>query len=67
MITLTSEQYKCLRKHLAAIEEIIGLGSTGSVIAPGAKPKETRKDRIERYKSMISTGARGTKPGHLKK
>lgn len=67
MITLTPQQYKCLRKHLAAIDEIIGQGSAGSVIAPGAKPKETRKDRVNKYKNMISTGARGTKPNHLKK
>lgn len=52
---------------MAAIDEIIGQGSAGSVIAPGAKPKETRKDRVNKYKNMISTGARGTKPNHLKK
>lgn len=72
MIKLSIEQYKCLRGHLNAIEQILGsqgkVGSEASErITPKPKPKETKQQRINKYKTLIETGARAKKPEHLKK
>lgn len=72
MIKLSIEQYKCLRGHLNAIEQILGsqgkVGSEASErITPKPKPKETKQQAINRYKDLIETGARAKKPEHLKK
>jgi hypothetical protein len=71
-IILSVEQYKCLRGHLTAIEKILGSqGKVGSIAserkAPKPKPKETKQQGINRYKMLIETGGRFTKPEYLKK
>lgn len=69
-IQLTNKEYKCLREHLSAIEGILqkqGYNSgsnSGPVVVP---PKETKAQKVNKYKSLIGSGARGTKPNHLKK
>jgi len=72
MITLSIEEYKCLRGHLNAIEQILGSqGKVGSKASerqtPKPKPKETKQQGIDKYKRLIETGARAKKPNHLKK
>lgn len=71
-VVLSVEQYKCLRGHLSAIEQILGSqGQVGSVAserkAPKPKPKETKQQGINKYKNLIETGARVKKPEYLKK
>ena len=71
-ISLTTEQYKCLREHLKAIELIInGNGGNGSKtserIAPIEPPKESKSQKVNKYKNLISSGERVKKPNHLKK
>lgn len=70
-ITLTLQQYKCLREHLQAIDRIIGskdlVGSLASKSAPKPEPKETKAQKINKYKTLIASGQRVTKPSHLKK
>lgn len=71
-VVLSVEQYKCLRGHLNAIEQILGSqGKVGSVAserkAPKPKPKETKQQAINKYKMLIESGARVTKPEYLKK
>jgi hypothetical protein len=71
-ITLSVEQYKCLRGHLNAIEQILGSeGRIGSGLeikkAPRPRPKETRREGINKYKDLIESGTRVRKPEYLKK
>lgn len=69
-IQLTNKEYKCLREHLDAIEKIIqkhGYNSgsnSGPVVVP---QKETKAQKVNKYKTLIGSGARGKKPNHLKK
>lgn len=63
-----NEKYKCLREHLKkAIEIIDSPGAVGSVTTPKPAPKKTKTQRINDYKKLIESGARGKKPDHLKK
>jgi hypothetical protein len=71
-ITLTLRQYKCLREHLEAIDKIIGgkdlVGGLASERkTPKPEPKETKLQKINRYKKLIESGQRVKKPEHLKK
>lgn len=71
-VTLSVEQYKCLRGHLNAIEQILGSpGKVGSEASerktPKPKPKETKQQGINKYKKLIETGERVKKPEYLKK
>lgn len=71
-VVLSVEQYKCLRGHLNAIEQILGsYGKAGSEasesITPKSKPRETKQQGINKYKRLIETGARVKKPEYLKK
>jgi hypothetical protein len=67
-ITLTLKQYKCLREHLEAIDKIIGgKDLVGGVKTPKPEPKETKLQKINRYKKLIESGQRVKKPEHLKK
>lgn len=71
-VVLSVEQYKCLRGHLNAIEQILGSpGKVGSEASerktPKPKPRETKQQGINRYERLIETGARAKKPEHLKK
>jgi len=67
-ITIPLETYKCLREHLIKANELFkSLGAIGSVKAPKQSPRETKKQGIDRYKKLIESGQRGTKPDYLKK
>jgi len=71
-ITIPLETYKCLRGHLEQANEIFkSLGMVGSVEskidAPKSAPKETRTQKVNKYKDLIASGKRGTKPDYLKK
>jgi len=71
-ITIPLETYKCLRGHLEKANEIFNsLGMGGSlaveVKTPKPEPKETKAQKIERYKNLIGSGKRIKKPDHLKK
>lgn len=71
-IVLSVEQYECLRGHLNAIENILGSqGKIGDVAkeskVSNLKPRETKKQGIDKYKSLISSGERAKKPEYLKK
>ncbi|QIH39732.1 hypothetical protein G7A72_13330 [Flavobacterium sp. Sr18] len=70
-----NEKYKCLREHLEKANELFkSLGEelgndTQKRVAAKSKPKprETKQQRIDKYKRLIETGARAKKPDHLKK
>lgn len=71
-VVVSSEQYKCLREHLRQANEIFkSLGMDGRLAsereAPKPSPKETKPQKINKYKMMISNGIRVKKPNHLKK
>jgi len=68
-VTIPADQYKCLREHLQAIDEILGVnGSKASErVASVQKPKETKTQKVKKYSSLLSSGQRATKPKHLKK
>ncbi|WP_339889772.1 hypothetical protein [uncultured Flavobacterium sp.] len=71
-ITIPIEQYKCLREHLKAIELIInGNGGNGSKtterITPIEPPKESKLQKVNKYKKLIASGERVKKPNHLRK
>lgn len=71
-VVLSVEQYKCLRGHLNAIEQILGSqGKVGSEVSehktPKPKPRETKQQGIDRYKKLIENGSRVKKPEYLKK
>ena len=71
-VVLSVEQYKCLRGHLNAIEQILGSqGKVGSEASesktPKPKPRETKQQRMDRIERLIDAGARAKKPEHLKK
>lgn len=71
-LVVSSEKYKCLREHLRQANEIFkSLGMDGRLAsecdAPKPLPKETKPQKINKYKMMISNGQRGTKPNYLKK
>ena len=67
-ITIPLETYKCLREHLNKANELFkSLGAVGSVKAPRVAPTQTKKQGIDKYKNLISSGERAKKPDHLKK
>ena len=68
-----NEKYKCLREHFEKANEIFKslgeeLGSdTKHRVAAKPEPKETKQQKIDKYKKLIETGATVKKPDHLKK
>ncbi|RUT68642.1 hypothetical protein D0817_19985 [Flavobacterium cupreum] len=71
-ITIPLETYKCLRGHLEKANEIFnslgmaeGLASESKPLKP--EPKQTRSQKIEKYKNLIGSGQRVKKPEYLKK
>lgn len=68
-VTIPADQYKCLREHLQAIDEILGVnGSKASErVASVQKPKETKTQKVKKYSSLLCSGERVKKPNHLKK
>lgn len=68
-VNISFEDINVLRKTFKnAIDIIDSLGqNSGSVIGPDVVPKETKKDKVSKYKDLLTSGARGTKPNQLKK
>lgn len=71
-ITISIEKYNVLRETFKqAIEIIDSLGTVkGNAINRKAlklPPKETKTEKINKYKLMISSGTRAKKPDYLKK
>ncbi|RTY90659.1 hypothetical protein EKM01_09450 [Flavobacterium sp. RSP46] len=71
-ITISIEKYNVLREAFKQAVEIID--SLGNVKGNAADrkalklpPKETKTEKINKYKLMISTGTRAKKPDYLKK
>lgn len=70
-ITITIEQYECLRGHLIKAAEILNsIDESGAgipLLASSKKPtKEKKSDRVKKYSDLISTGKRAKKPDNLK-
>lgn len=67
-VTISLEQYKCLRECLDQATKILdSLGIDGSVTAPKSLKKESKAERVNKYKNLIGSGTRIKKPEHLKK
>lgn len=71
-ITITIEQYKCLRGHLIKANEIFNsLSLAGSITSERstskAKPRESKSQKVNKYKDFITKGERVKKPNDLKK
>jgi hypothetical protein len=72
-ITIPLEQYKCLRGHLDQafkIFESFSEGQRGKAserISSSSKPRETKRQAMDRIKKAIASGERAKKPSHLKK
>lgn len=67
-IIIEPKDYECLREHLNAIEKIIGgCVILGSDKAPKVSHKETKKQKVNKYKDLIASGSRAKKPNYLKK
>jgi hypothetical protein len=67
-ITIPIEQYECLRGHLEMANEIFkSLGAVGGKAPSKVAPKETKLQKINKYKNLIGSGQRVKKPAHLKK
>lgn len=68
----TNEKYKCLREHLDKANELFKslgeeLGSdTKKGVAAKQAPKQTKAQKIEKYKKLIESGQRVKKADHLK-
>lgn len=59
-ITITHEEYECLRRHLNGAMEILQrLEAEGAVTAPKLSPAEAR---MQKYERMLLTGKRAKKP-----
>lgn len=66
-VTITIEEYKCLRECLdQAIKILDSLGIDGSVTAPKSVSRETKAQKINKYKNLIGSGQRVKKPDYLK-
>lgn len=68
-VVLNANDIKCLREHLDAIESIIqkhGEHNTELKKSSVAVPRETKTQKINKYKDLITSGLRGKKPNHLK-
>lgn len=71
-ITISIEKYNVLRETFEkAIVIIDSLGNVKGDAIPSKAlklpSKETKTEKINKYKQMISSGTRATKPKHLKK
>ncbi len=68
IIPIPLKDIKCLRGHLDAIEEILQKHgqNSGSIKGPDVVPKESKAQKVNKYKTLIGSGARGKKPNHLK-
>lgn len=68
-----NEKYKCLREHLEKVNEVftnLGEELNSNVvksIAIKANPTQTKKQGVEKYKNLITSGERAKKSDHLKK
>lgn len=70
VVPIPIEDIKCLRGHLDAIEKIIqkhGYNSGSNLDPVVVQPKQTKSEKIKKYKELIGSGERVKKPNHLKK
>lgn len=69
-VTISKEHYECLRGHLEAATNIFNslvVGSLPKNKTPNRPPKETKSQKVNKYKDLIDSGQRLKKPLHLKK
>ena len=67
-ITISRKEINVLRETLRRAEEILNrFGMDGSEKPPKPEPRQTKTQRINKYKELITTGKRVKKPDHLKK
>ena len=71
-ITISIEEYNVLRGTFEkALKIINSLGMVGSLAndcnTPKPAPKESKKQKVNKYKDLIISRQRGTKPEYLKK
>ena len=67
-ITISRKEINVLRETLKKAEEILNrFGRLGSEVASKPAPRESKTQRINKYKELITTGTRVKKPDHLKK
>lgn len=67
-VNISFEDINVLRKTFKnAIDIIDSLGhNSGSVNGPDVVPKESKAQKVDKYKTLIGSGARARKPNHLK-
>lgn len=70
-VTISKEHYECLRGHLEAATNIFNSlvvgGSFPKNKTPNRPPKETKSQKVNKYKDLIETGQRLKKTNQLKK
>lgn len=72
MIKIPEEEYNVLRETFnKGLELLSRFGLAGNEVltnrVSSKKPKQTKQQGIEKYKNLISSGSKITKPNHLKK
>jgi hypothetical protein len=71
-VNISQDNINVLRETFKkAIDFLDSLGMVGElpieVAAPKPAPKETRSQKVNKYKDLIGSGQRGKKPEYLKK
>lgn len=67
-VTIPIQELNVLRETFKMASEILDrYGVTGNVQVPSTSPKETKKQRAEKYAKLIESNSRGKKPDYLKK
>ena len=68
-ITISQEEYQCLREHLNIAQQMLDKISGASVKpkASGKPPRETKAQKMKRIDDLITGKTRARKPDYLKK
>ena len=67
-VTIPIEDLNVLRETLIkAFDLLNSLGVTGNLTVPSATPKETKKQREQKYLKLIEGHSRVKKPDYLKR
>ena len=67
-VTISIQELNVLRETFKVASEILDrYGVTGNVQVPSTSPKETKKQRDQKYAKLIESKTRAKKPDHLKK
>lgn len=68
-ITISQEEYQCLREHLNIAQQMLDRISGASVKqkASGKPPRETKAQKMQRIDDLITGKTRAKKPDYLKK